>query len=117
MPDGWLAGYELAARDDETGAQGPLQVLLPRLPAGGAVSLYCFENVRTAEQRAEMERLDALGICLFCPEHLASHARQRILLSTEHWSVTPNAYPYAGHEPASAASAPPARRRPARTQG
>ena len=60
------------------------------------MSLYCFENVRTAEQRAEMERLDALGICLFCPEHLASHPRQRILLSTEHWSVTPNEYPYTG---------------------
>jgi dihydrofolate reductase len=24
MPDGWLAGFELAARDDEAGAQGPL---------------------------------------------------------------------------------------------
>jgi len=60
------------------------------------VRLYCFENVRTEEQRAEMARLDAAGICLFCPEHLATHARQQILLSTEHWSVTPNAYPYQG---------------------
>jgi len=25
MPDGWLAGFELAARDDEAGAQGPLR--------------------------------------------------------------------------------------------
>jgi dihydrofolate reductase len=24
MPGGWLAGFELAGRDDETGAQGPL---------------------------------------------------------------------------------------------
>jgi dihydrofolate reductase len=24
MPDGWLAGFELAGRDDEAGAQGPL---------------------------------------------------------------------------------------------
>ena len=23
MPDGWLAGFELAGRDDEAGAQGP----------------------------------------------------------------------------------------------
>jgi ATP adenylyltransferase len=60
------------------------------------VSLYCFENVRTAEQRAEMARLDAAGICLFCPEYLASHPRQRILLSTRHWTVTPNAFPYRG---------------------
>jgi len=25
MPDDWLAGFELATRDDETGAQGPLR--------------------------------------------------------------------------------------------
>jgi dihydrofolate reductase len=25
MPEGWLAGFELAARDDEAGAQGPLR--------------------------------------------------------------------------------------------
>jgi hypothetical protein len=24
MPDGWLAGFELAGRDDEAGTQGPL---------------------------------------------------------------------------------------------
>jgi dihydrofolate reductase len=25
MPDGWLAGFELAARDDDAGAAGPLR--------------------------------------------------------------------------------------------
>jgi ATP adenylyltransferase len=60
------------------------------------VSLYCFENIRTAEQQAEMARLDAAGICLFCPEYLASHPDQRILFSTRHWTVTPNKYPYQG---------------------
>ncbi len=25
MPDGWLAGFELAARDDDAGANGPLR--------------------------------------------------------------------------------------------
>jgi diadenosine tetraphosphate (Ap4A) HIT family hydrolase len=60
------------------------------------VSLYCFENVRTDEQRAEMARLDAAGICLFCPEHLARHEQQRIVLSTQHWTVTPNRFPYPG---------------------
>jgi len=54
------------------------------------VSLYCFENVRTEEQRAEMARLDAAGICLFCPDYLVSHPGQQILLSTRHWLVTPN---------------------------
>jgi ATP adenylyltransferase len=60
------------------------------------VSFYCFENVRTAEQRAEMARLEAAGICLFCPEELARHPRQRILLTTRHWTATPNEFPYAG---------------------
>ena len=44
------------------------------------MSLYCFGNVRTPEQLAEMARLDAAGICLFCPEYLASQPQQRILL-------------------------------------
>jgi len=60
------------------------------------VSLYCFGNARTADQLAEMRRLDAAGICLFCPDELARHARQRILLRTRHWAVTPNEFPYQG---------------------
>jgi diadenosine tetraphosphate (Ap4A) HIT family hydrolase len=58
--------------------------------------LYCFGNARTADQLAEMRRLDAAGICLFCPDGLARHARQRVLLRTRHWAVTPNEFPYAG---------------------
>jgi len=60
------------------------------------VTLYCFGNARTGDQLAEMRRLDAAGICLFCPDGLARHARQRILLRTRHWSVTPNEFPYQG---------------------
>jgi ATP adenylyltransferase len=60
------------------------------------VSLYCFGNARTAGQLAEMRRLDAAGICLFCPDGLARHARQRILYRTRHWAVTPNEFPYQG---------------------
>jgi ATP adenylyltransferase len=60
------------------------------------VSLYCFENARTDEQLAEMRRLDAEGVCLFCPEGLASHARQQVLFRTRHWTVTPNEFPYPG---------------------
>ena len=60
------------------------------------MTLYCFGNARTADQLAEMRRLDAAGICLFCPDGLARHARQRILLQTRHWSVTPNEFPYRG---------------------
>jgi ATP adenylyltransferase len=60
------------------------------------VTFYCFGNARTAGQLAEMRRLDAEGICLFCPDGLARHPRQRILFRTRHWAVTPNEFPYQG---------------------
>jgi ATP adenylyltransferase len=60
------------------------------------VRLYCADNYRTEEQLAEMRRLEAAGICLFCPQSLREHARQRVVIETRHWAVTPNAYPYAG---------------------
>jgi ATP adenylyltransferase len=60
------------------------------------VSLYCFEHARTPEQLAEMRRLDAAGICLFCPGQLASHPRQQVLFQTRHWSATLNEFPYQG---------------------
>ncbi len=58
--------------------------------------LYCFEHARTPEQLAEMRRLDAAGICLFCPGHLASHPRQRVLFTTRYWTATQNEFPYSG---------------------
>lgn len=60
------------------------------------MSLYCFEHARTPEQLAEMRRLDAAGICLFCPQQLASHPRQEVLFRTRHWSATLNEFPYQG---------------------
>jgi ATP adenylyltransferase len=60
------------------------------------VNLYCMENHRTAEQLAEMRRLEAEGLCLFCPDGLRRQARQRVLFQTRHWTVTPNEFPYAG---------------------
>jgi len=60
------------------------------------VTLYCFGNARTDDQLAEMRRLDAAGICLFCPDGLARQGRQRILLRTRHWVVIPNEFPYQG---------------------
>lgn len=60
------------------------------------MSLYCTDNYRTEEQLAEMRRLEADGVCLFCPAALREHARQRVILETRHWAVTPNAFPYAG---------------------
>jgi ATP adenylyltransferase len=60
------------------------------------VTFYCFENARTAGQVAEMRRLDAAGICLFCPDGLARHPPERILLRSRHWTVLQNDFPYPG---------------------
>jgi ATP adenylyltransferase len=60
------------------------------------VPLYHLGNSRSAEQRAEMLRLEAAGICLFCPGHLAENPDHPAVLRTEHWTVTPNRYPYQG---------------------
>lgn len=51
-------------------------------------------NHRTAEQLEQMRRLDAAGVCLFCPQGLREHAGQALLWESEHWVVTPNKYPY-----------------------
>lgn len=60
------------------------------------MSLYCFDNVRTPEQLARMRRLAAEGVCLFCPDGRSSHPWQQPLLATEHWTVSPNEFPYPG---------------------
>jgi ATP adenylyltransferase len=60
------------------------------------LDLYCTDNYRTEQQLEEMRRLEAAEICLFCPAPLREHARQRVILETAHWSVTPNEYPYKG---------------------
>jgi ATP adenylyltransferase len=60
------------------------------------MTLYCKENHRTPEQLAEMERLEADGLCLFCADGLRTVARQKILFQTPHWIVTPNEFPYPG---------------------
>ncbi|MCW2994760.1 MAG: hypothetical protein JWQ18_2255 [Conexibacter sp.] len=61
-----------------------------------AERLYHLDAARTADQRAYMEQLEAAGVCVFCPEHVAAHHREPIELSGEHWYVTKNDYPYAG---------------------
>ncbi|GAA0811370.1 HIT family protein [Spirilliplanes yamanashiensis] len=56
------------------------------------MSFYHLENSRSEEQTAEMRRLDAAGVCLFCPGHL--EANQEVLHRAAHWAVTPNRFPY-----------------------
>jgi ATP adenylyltransferase len=59
-------------------------------------TLYFLDAARTAPQRAHMEQLEADGVCVFCPQWVASHHREPIEFSGEHWYVTKNDYPYAG---------------------
>lgn len=56
------------------------------------MSFYHFENSRGEAQTAEMRRLDAAGVCLFCPGHLEE--AQEVLHRSDHWAVTPNRFPY-----------------------
>jgi ATP adenylyltransferase len=55
-----------------------------------------MENYRTDAQLAEMRRLEAAGVCLFCPRELDRHAGAAGFLRTAHWTVMPNDFPYAG---------------------
>ncbi|MHB8532499.1 MAG: HIT family protein [Solirubrobacteraceae bacterium] len=43
-----------------------------------------------------MARLEAEGICVFCPEHVAAYQRQPVEHEGEHWYVTRNGFPYEG---------------------
>jgi ATP adenylyltransferase len=65
-------------------------------PPEPTTSLYYLDAARTPEQRAYMAQLEADGICVFCPEHVATHHHQPIEHRGEHWYVTKNDYPYAG---------------------
>jgi diadenosine tetraphosphate (Ap4A) HIT family hydrolase len=43
-----------------------------------------------------MERLEASGVCIFCPQHVGEHHAHPIEWTGDHWYVTRNAYPYPG---------------------
>ena len=58
--------------------------------------LYDVAAARSADQRDRMARLEAAGVCVFCPEHLAEQHGEPVEREGEHWSVTRNAFPYAG---------------------
>jgi diadenosine tetraphosphate (Ap4A) HIT family hydrolase len=59
-------------------------------------SLYDFDAARGAAQRRRMESLQAAGICVFCPEHVAAHQPEPIEHMGDYWYVTKNHYPYDG---------------------
>lgn len=56
--------------------------------------LYNFDNYRAQDQLAQMQRLDDLGICLFCPGQLESSGDE--LHQAGAWTVRANEYPYRG---------------------
>ena len=58
--------------------------------------LYHLDAARSAEQRRYMEELEAAGVCVFCPEHVATHHREPVEHAGRHWYVTKNDYPYEG---------------------
>jgi ATP adenylyltransferase len=60
------------------------------------VRLYHPGNARTAEQLADMARLEADGVCIFCPGPLRADEAQEVLWESDSWTVTPNEFPYAG---------------------
>lgn len=58
------------------------------------MSLYYPGNYRTSAQLDEMRRLEADGVCIFCPEHMATG--RRVLHRIPLWTIRPNEFPYAG---------------------
>jgi ATP adenylyltransferase len=58
--------------------------------------LYNLDAARSDEQRRYMRELEDAGVCVFCPEHVASHHREPVEHSGRHWYVTRNDYPYEG---------------------
>jgi diadenosine tetraphosphate (Ap4A) HIT family hydrolase len=64
--------------------------------SAGPDRLYHLAAARSDDQRAYMERLEADGICVFCPEHVAQYHGRPVTYRGRHWYVTENAYPYEG---------------------
>jgi diadenosine tetraphosphate (Ap4A) HIT family hydrolase len=57
-------------------------------------SLYYTGNYRSEEQLAQMNELEAAGVCIFCPQHLPDY--RPVVHRTDHWTVTTNRFPYRG---------------------
>jgi len=55
---------------------------------------YNLSAARGDKHFQNMKELQESGICFMCPEHLRDYSNNRIEFETEHWIITPNAYPY-----------------------
>lgn len=58
------------------------------------MSGYNLSSGRTPEQIEKMKKLQADGICAFCPEHFEDFHDNPIEFQTDHWIVSKNDYPY-----------------------
>lgn len=51
-------------------------------------------NARSKNQTEVMNQIITDGVCPFCREHFETYHPHPIILETEHWFVTQNAWPY-----------------------
>jgi ATP adenylyltransferase len=61
-----------------------------------STDLYSLDAARSEEQRRYMEGLEAKGLCIFCPDHVAELQREPIEHTGRYWYVKKNDYPYEG---------------------
>lgn len=55
-----------------------------------------FQNARTEEQIALMQKIAEDGVCPFCAEHFRTYHPKPILKETDYWFFTENMSPYKG---------------------
>lgn len=55
---------------------------------------YNMHTARSQEQSGQMADLAKRGVCAFCPENITTEQKEPIELTTEHWVVKKNDYPY-----------------------
>jgi diadenosine tetraphosphate (Ap4A) HIT family hydrolase len=53
-----------------------------------------LKNARLEDQRRIMEQIAEDEVCPFCPENLERYHNQPILRRGQHWTITPNQWPY-----------------------
>lgn len=60
------------------------------------MSLYYLPNARYEDQAEQMRRLEAAGVCIFCPPHVNDPADPAVVHSNERWVIRQNTFPYRG---------------------
>jgi diadenosine tetraphosphate (Ap4A) HIT family hydrolase len=58
--------------------------------------LYYLDNHRTPSQLDDMRRLEADGVCIFCPDSGNESTERLIIHRTALWTVRRNMFPYPG---------------------